>query len=307
MNNNLYILGHPVAHSKSPAMYNALYQKMGLNWEYGFMDIPNSEDASAFVNSREFLSMNITTPWKPLAFRFADISAATAKLAQGANLVVCKDKNLLAYNVDGQGCVSYLERAGAAFLGASVVICGTGPTALSIMHECAQAGCAKVIMLSRSKDKAQDTVNRYLDEYRNLLSTAITLPGAGARRVSFSDAYKNTEFMFGSYSTSKQAIADADIIIDATPLGMKPDDPSPIDTSLIHKRQLIFDTVYGHGVSELLRAAKDAGAKALNGQGMLVSQAVATVGIVCDIEEVQIPFSNNELFDIMAKAANFDL
>lgn len=307
MSKKLYILGHPVAHSKSPAIYNAVYPKMGLDWDYDFMDIADESDACSFVDSRKFLSVNVTTPWKPLAFRQADVSAATAKLARGANVLVCKDGTLLAYNVDGQGCVSYLEREGARFYGADVAICGTGPTALAIMHECVQAGCSSVLMLSRSREKAQETVNSYLDEYRHLLATAVMLPGANEGRVSFAEAYESTEFMFGSYGTSKRAISKADVVIDATPLGMHPDDPSPIDPSILNEGQIVFDVVYGHGESALLRDARAVGAKALDGRGMLVAQAVATVGIVCDVEGVDMVFSPSELFDMMAEAADFDL
>lgn len=307
MAEHLYILGHPVAHSKSPAIYNAVYPKLGLQWEYGSQDIADEGEARAFIEARRFLSLNITTPWKPLAFRAADVAAATAKLAGGANVLVCKDATLLGYNVDGRGCVRYLERTGARFNGAVVALCGTGPTALSIMHECAQAGCASVLMLSRDRARSQQVVNGYLDAYRELLSTAITLPGAPQGRVSFAQAYHDTEFLFGSYATSTTAIANADIIIDATPLGMHADDPAPFDTALISDTQLVFDTVYGHGETALLRAARQAGARAIDGRGMLVAQAVETAGIVCDVCEVPIPFSDDELFGMMAGAAGFDL
>lgn len=304
---HLYILGHPVAHSKSPDIYNAIYPKLGLPWEYGFQDIADEGEARAFIEARRFLSLNVTTPWKPLAFRAADVAAATAKLAGGANVLVRKDTALLAYNVDGQGCVRYLERAGARFGGAAVALCGTGPTAISIMHECAQAGCASVLMLSRDRVRSQQVVNGYLDAYRELLSTAITLPGAPQGRVPFAQAYQDTEFLFGSYATSTAAIANADIIIDATPLGMRPGDPAPFDTALISEAQLVFDTVYGHGQTALLRAAQQAGARALDGRGMLVAQAVETAGIVCDVCEVPMPLSDDELFAMMADAAGFDL
>lgn len=304
---HLYILGHPVAHSKSPDIYNAIYPKLGLPWEYGFQDIADEGEARAFIEARRFLSLNVTTPWKPLAFRAADVAAATAKLAGGANVLVRKDTALLAYNVDGQGCVRYLERAGARFGGAAVALCGTGPTAISIMHECAQAGCASVLMLSRDRVRSQQVVNGYLDAYRELLSTAITLPGAPQGRVPFAQAYQDTEFLFGSYATSTAAIANADIIIDATPLGMRPGDPAPFDTALISEAQLVFDTVYGHGQTALLCAAQQAGARALDGRGMLVAQAVETAGIVCDVCEVPMPLSDDELFAMMADAAGFDL
>ena len=65
----LYILGHPVAHSKSPVMYNALYERLGLPWTYALADYVELDDARAFLDARDFLSVNITTPYKPLASR----------------------------------------------------------------------------------------------------------------------------------------------------------------------------------------------------------------------------------------------
>ncbi len=307
MTEHLYILGHPVAHSKSPAIYNAVYPELGLPWEYGSKDLADEGAARAFISERDYLSLNATTPYKPLALAMADAAAATAKLAGGANVLAVKDGVLLAYNVDGQGCVRYLERTGASFAGAAVALCGTGPTAVSIMHECAQAGCASVVMLSRERERSQAVVNAYLDAYRELLSTAITLPGAPAGRVAFADAYADTEFRFGSYSTSTSAIAAADVVIDATPLGMGADDPAPFDTALLSERQIVLDTVYGHGETALVSAARAAGAAAYDGRGMLVGQAVETMGILCDMHGVSIPFTNDELFAMSAAAAGFDI
>lgn len=305
MTEHLYILGHPVAHSKSPAMYNAVYGAMGLDWDYGFADIDDAAAAERFVREDAFLSVNVTTPWKPLAFKIANVPAASARLAGGANVLVRAADQLLAYNVDGQGCVDYLMREGARIADAKVTICGTGPTAVSIMNECVQAGAQRVLMLGRNKDRAQATVDGYLETYRELLSTAVMLPGAAPGRLDFSEAYQHAQLMFGSYDTSKQALAASDTIIDATPLGMKADDPAPFDTSLIHEGQVVFDTVYGHGLTSLLRAARDAGARALDGRGMLVAQAVATAGIVCDVAGIDMPYDPDRLFDMMAQAAGF--
>ena len=139
MTERLYLLGHPIAHSLSPAMYNAVYERLGLPWRYDLADCATEAEAQSFVDARDFLSINITTPYKPLAYQAATAKAATAKLAQGANVLVKKGNALIGFNTDGQGCVSYLERTGFSFAGKRVAVCGTGPTALSILHACAIA------------------------------------------------------------------------------------------------------------------------------------------------------------------------
>ncbi|NBI32066.1 shikimate dehydrogenase [Enterorhabdus sp. P55] len=302
----LYVLGHPIAHSKSPVMYNAAYERLGLPWHYGAMDLPDALDARAFLKKRDFLSVNITTPYKPLAFELATARAASARLAHGANVLVRKGDALIGYNTDGQGCVANLERAGFDFAGKRVAVCGTGPTSLAILHAAAQAGADEALLLGRDKDRAAEVLRAYVDEYGLLARATIDLPAASEGHLSFREAFDHVCFKYGSYATSTQAIAAADLIIDATPLGMAEGDPAPFDTALLHGGQWVFDAVYGHGETALVAAARAAGATALDGAGMLVAQAVVTVQIVCDIAEAPQPLGFDELFALMAEAAGFD-
>lgn len=302
----LYVLGHPVAHSKSPAMYNAVYEKLGLNWRYGLMDCETESEARAFIEKRDFASINITMPYKPLALELASARAASARLAKGANLLVRKGDLLVAYNTDGQGCIAYLERCGFDFSEKSVVVCGTGPTSLAILHAAAQAGAAEVVLVGRDKEKAGVVLREYAKEFDLLAHATIDLPAAKSHHLSFKQAYDHVRLKYGSYGTSTNAIANADLIIDATPLGMKPEDPAPFDVSLLSAGQMVFDVVYGHGETALAKAARSAGCTFVDGQGMLVGQAVITVEIVCDIMGVDVPYSEDELFKLMVEAAGFD-
>lgn len=303
----LYILGHPIGHSKSPAMYNAVFEQAGLPWTYGFMDCADAADAEAFLAARDFLGINITTPYKPLAFDAATVRASSAKLAHGANVLVRKDGNLIAYNVDGQGCVGYLEHAGVSFAGKSVAVCGTGPTALAILHAASLSGSEDVLLLSRDKDRARSVLEGYVDQYRTLAGAAIDIPADRKGHLSFREAYRKVGLRFGSYTTSTKAIAATDIVIDATTLGMNAGDPAPFDVSLLSSGQTVFDVVYGHGTTALVAAARAAGCAAFDGAGMLVAQAVSAVQIFCDVAEKELPLDRDELFDVMAKAAGFDL
>ena len=109
----LYLLGHPVGHSKSPAMHNAAYRALGLDWEYGLMDRADEEGARAFLDGRGWLACNVTTPWKPLAYQAAVRRSVESELALGANVLVNWDGVLHADNTDGRGCAAYLKRCGA--------------------------------------------------------------------------------------------------------------------------------------------------------------------------------------------------
>ncbi len=303
----LFIVGHPVAHSKSPAMYNALYQKANLAWHYDFADLATHDEARAFLAQDTWLSVNVTTPYKPDAYEAATIKAATAQLAKGVNLLVHKNGEVLGFNVDGDGCVRFLEREGVSFRECKAVVCGTGPTATSIVHALAGAGAREITLLGRDKERASRIMRRYADDYRHLARTAIPMPAPQEGHLGFVEAYEHVTLKFGSYETSKRAIQQADVIIDATTLGMAPGDPAPFDTTLLSQNQVIMDTVYGHETSALIAAAQKLGCRAFDGAGMLVAQAVISATIVCEVMNVELQYAFDELFDIMANAAGFTL
>lgn len=306
MSEKLYLLGHPVAHSKSPAMHNALYQKLNVPWEYGLKDCESVSEACSFLESGAFLGANITTPYKPQAFDHADVKAATAKLAGGANVLVRKGEALLGYNKDGEGCVSYLERAGFTFNGAQVVVCGTGPTSLAILFAAAIAGAARVVLVGRDKIKAQRTLEERLALFQAMAYATVELPAAKSGHRSFREAYEETEFSFGSYDSAGAAISNANLIVNATPLGMGKDDVPPFDTSLLQEGQTVFDVVYGHGLTGLVEAARDKGCRAYDGRGMLVAQAVASAIVFFEVAGLDVSATEEEMFAIMAKAAGLE-
>ena len=287
MAKNLFVLGHPVAHSKSPAMHNAAYRALGLDWEYGLVDCADEVSAQARLDAGDWLACNITMPWKPLAYAFADVRSSEADLAHGANVLVRGDGGVFADNTDGKGCVSYLKRCGVSFEGARIAVCGTGPTSLAIFHACVKAGSRRATLLGRDEAKAACV----LEGYR-----ACTAGSAAAQLEAHAYAGEGLE-----------ALVAADVILDATPLGMKPGDPAPFDVSVLSSGQVVFDVVYGHGETALMAAARAAGCAAYDGAGMLVAQAVETVRDIAQITGTfEIP-ADIDLFTIMAQAAGFDL
>lgn len=283
----LYLIGHPVAHSKSPAMHNAAYRALGLDWKYELADCASEDEARAFLEGRAWQALNVTMPYKPLACAFATDRSVAAELAQGANVLVNWDGKVHADNTDGKGCVAYLQRCGVTIDGARVVVCGTGPTSRAIMHACTVVGASSVTLLGRDVEKAECM----LDAYRNR---------AG-------DKLGHCDYFASSYDESAEAIAEATLIVDATPLGMKPGDPAPFDTSLLSAEQVVFDVVYGHGETALLHAARAAGCRAFDGAGMLVAQAVETVKDIADTTGEFAISESIDLFAIMTEAAGFDL
>lgn len=284
----LYVVGHPVGHSKSPAMHNAAYRALGLDWEYGFADIETEADAWEFFVARNWRCVNVTMPWKRLAIQAARHISVPARLATGANVLINHDGVVHADNTDGKGCVAYLQRSGVDFDGAQVVVCGTGPTSLAIMHACACAGAESVALLGRDGERSAKAV----EDYRERLWDQ---PNVGdVSGWAYADP------------AAQELLARARLIVDATPLGMKAGDPAPFDTALLSAGQAVFDVVYGHGTTKLLADAQAAGCKTYDGRGMLVAQAVETVVDIATVTGAfDIPDSL-DLFQIMADAAGFD-
>lgn len=285
----LYLLGHPVGHSKSAVMYNAAYAAAGFPWRYELRDCPTERDARAVLNERDFLQVNITTPYKPLAYEAADERDLAVDLVGGANVLVNRAGRLVAHNTDGAGCVGFLAREGFRFEGACVGVCGTGPTALAILTACAKARAGEVLLLGRSAERTRTV----LEEWRCRADGLAGLPGVHLHASSYAEANAD--------------ISSMDLIVDATPLGMTEGDPAPFDVSLLREGQWVFDCVYGHGTTALVAAARKTGCRAYDGAGMLVGQAVETVRIVERSEGVETGFDDSALFALMADAAGFSL
>ena len=269
MSPEFVLIGDPVAHSLSPAMHNALYQELGKvkwpfsRWHYSAVRCENAQDAREQINlvrTGRYRGMNITMPWKKLAFDNADFADAAVVAAGGANVLVRdEDLKLCAYNTDGLGAVRAIERVTDKPLAyARVLICGTGPTSLAIATASAQAGAAEVTLLSRDEAKALSCVNRMRTSVDP--SEAAVLHGR-------------------DYSRVEGLIPQVDVIVDATPRGMAPDDEAIVDTGLLHEGQVVLDTVYGHGETALLAGAERQGATCMDGLEMLVEQAALSVEI----------------------------
>lgn len=301
----LFLLGRSIAHSASPAMYNALYEKLGLNWHYDLADCATESEAHALLADSSWLSVNVTTPYKPLAAAYADVKAASVKLTGGANMLFRTGEKLCALNTDGLGCVRYIQHEGFSFQDAKVVVCGTGPTSLAIFVAAAQAGAARVALISRNRDHAKEVLEDFLANYKQLAYATLDLEPAREDERSFRAAYEEASFAFGSYETSTHEIAGADIVIDATPLGMNEGDPLPFDAALLGSQTLVFDVVYGHGQSQLLAAAQQAGCAVRDGRGMVVAQAVENAAVLLDVQQVENTFTWDDMFALMFEAAGF--
>ncbi len=240
----LGIFGYPVEHSLSPDMHNTAFAKLGLDMCYvPFKVSPkNLPDAVSSIRALDMLGVNTTVPHKEHVIALLDEIDKEASFIGAVNTVVNKEGKLTGYNTDGRGFMSSLSEEGVSVDGKDVLIIGTGGACRAISY--------------------------YISEKASSLSLFdIDTSKATALADDLGKIRQNIRLI--------ENIMDAEspmVIINATPLGLKPDDPLPFDPQLISAETVICDLIYKE--TPILKEAKSKGAKTINGSGMLLWQGV---------------------------------
>lgn len=276
----LALLGSPVGHSGSPAMYNYSFEKLGLDYAYVAFDVKEDEMEQA-INAMRLFKMrgcNVTMPGKNIAVKFMDELSPAAELIGAVNTIVNDDGKLIGHNTDGIGFVQNLRENGVEVKGKKITIAGGGGAATAMQVQCALDG-AREITIFNKKDAFFERTLQTAEKIRNAVD------GIVVNVYDIDDVAKMTE-----------EILSSDIFANATILGMKPlDDQSVVkDLSAFHKDLVVCDAVYNPIETKLLREAKEAGCKCVGGKGMLLWQGVAAfklyTGQDMPVEEVKAKF-----------------
>lgn len=254
------LLGSPVAHSGSPAMHNAAFAATGRDARYLAFDVAAGDLAAAIrgLAALGAIGANVTIPHKEQALALADEVAPRARRSASANVLAFRDGRVLADDTDGAGFVRAAAEAGAELAGARVLLLGAGGAGRAVAAAALDAGAERLWVYNRSPERAANLA-RSLD------------PSGRRLEVLAPDAVL-------------QALAGADLIINATSLGLKRDDPSPLDTVPLggppagpwHAARagaVAVDLVYSPQATAFVRDARAAGLRAVDGRRMLVWQA----------------------------------
>ena len=276
----LALLGSPVGHSGSPAMYNYSFEKLGLDYAYVAFDVKEDEMEQAISAMRLFKmrGCNVTMPGKNIAVKFMDELSPAAELIGAVNTIVNDDGKLTGHNTDGIGFVQNLRENGVEVKGKKITIAGGGGAATAMQVQCALDG-AREITIFNKKDAFFERTLQTAEKIRNAVD------GIVVNVYDIDDVAKMTE-----------EILSSDIFANATIVGMKPlDDQSVVkDLSALHKDLVVCDAVYNPIETKLLREAKEAGCKCVGGKGMLLWQGVAAfklyTGQDMPVEEVKAKF-----------------
>lgn len=245
----LYLLGYPVAHSLSPAMQNAALQAMGLGYEYRLMPVPPEGLGKRVDELRDtsVAGFNVTIPHKVAVIPLLDELDATASAIGAVNTVVNRGDRLVGYNTDCVASTRVLREAYGDLAGCRVVIIGAGGAARAVASGLAPHA-ERINILARDDAKARSL----------------------AKQVRGRTPW---EIRGGDFVEAAKIIQSADILVNATPVGMHPNvDASPIHARALHGRLLVFDLVYNPERTRLLRDAEATGARAVGGLQMLVYQ-----------------------------------
>jgi len=253
--------GDPVAHSVSPQMQNAALRACKIDMQYARFHIRANELRSAlrFLRELDFVGVNLTVPHKIAVFAQIDEADKFASHAEAVNTIRLRDRKLIASNTDGEGFLRAIRSEFSVDVrDLRVMILGAGGgTGHAIAWQCALETCERLVLVNRSLEKANDLVERLRPFFAG---PRVLGPVARLEAVPWEEAALRAQ------------LADIDLIVNATPLGMNPSDLSPVPARLLAPHHMVFDAVYGSSKTSLLRAADEAGARGANGLLMLLHQ-----------------------------------
>jgi shikimate dehydrogenase len=264
----LGVFGDPVAHSLSPQMQNAALRAFEINMQYARFHIRPGELRSAlrFIRELDFVGINLTVPHKIAGLTQIDVADESASRCGAVNTLRLHENRLIGSNTDGEGFSRAIRSEFSMDLrDLRVMILGAGGgTGHAIAWQCALENCERLILVNRTL--ARTSV--LLDQLRRFFAEPRVLgPVARLEAVGWDE------------TAVRAQLADIDLIVNATPLGMNPSDPAPIPTRLLAPHHIVFDCVYRPSKTALLRAADEAGARGANGVSMLLYQGALSFSL----------------------------
>jgi len=266
----LGVIGDPVAHSLSPQMQNAALRRVNIEMQYARFHIRPEELREALQLEREsqFLGLNLTNPHKIAAVGLMDSVDELTKKIGAVNTVRIAGGALEGFNTDGEGFGRAIRDNFAIDLrDLRVLVLGAGGAARAIAFHCASERCERLVIVNRDPKKAK----RLVDElHPDFIGPRVFGPVARLEAVPWDE------------SAIRFQLANLDLIVNATPLGLQPRDPSPVPARALAPHLMVFDTVYRAGKTALVRAAEEAGARAVDGRLMLLHQGAAAFEIWFD-------------------------
>jgi shikimate dehydrogenase len=266
------VLGHPIRHSASPAMQNAGMHALGLDWKYLAFDVPPEQLQAAIDGARamRFIGLNLTVPHKLLAVEMVDVLDESARRWGAVNTIRFEGRatggdwqplssfvpesgdevRAHGFNTDADAIVRALrEDLDVTLTGSRVWVVGAGGAGRVAALKCAEEGATTLWLFNRTTSKAE------------------------ALAADIRQKHPHVQVNIG------YPAGEVDLILNATSLGLKADDPLPLDDRRfpLARAAAVYDMIYRPAVTPLLAAAMAAGCRTANGVGMLLHQGASAL------------------------------
>lgn len=241
------VIGHPVAHSKSPLIHNHWIAQHGLSGSYETIDIAPNDLAGEVARLAEsgYAGFNVTIPHKQAIMELCQDLDETARAIGAVNTVEIRNGRLRGYNTDAFGFLENLQRSvfGLDILHRPAIVLGAGGAARAIIYALREAGAQRIIVTNRTVDKAREL-------------TAL-----------------GDQIEVASWETRSDILSGAGLLVNTTSLGMTGKEMLEIDLSALPVDAAVSDIVYAPLMTDLLRQASQRGHQVVTGIGMLLHQA----------------------------------
>ena len=256
------LIGDPVEHSLSPAMHNAAFKYLNLDYIYVPFHVKKEYLGVAVEGAKSLAikGLNVTIPHKTEVMKYLDVLDNTAELIGAVNTIKFDDE-VRGYNTDGLGAVRSIEEV-TSVKGKKIVIMGAGGASRAISFQIVLNGAGKVVIANRTPEKSM-LLSKNLIDNLNADSEGIDLG-----------------------KELKTELGDADILINTTPIGMYPRiNQKPLVTAdMMHEGLIVNDVIYNPLETGLLKEAQKAGAKTISGVKMLIYQGIESFRIWTGVE-----------------------
>ncbi len=256
----VYLIGDPVGHSVSPAMHNSAYDLLGLDYHYETLRVEERDLKTAIDGFRdpEVAGANVTVPHKESVIKFLDRLDDLASLIGAVNTIKNDKGRLVGYNTDAVGFKdSLIDDAKYNPVSKKVLLIGAGGAAKAVAVALCTLKVKEIVITDIDRNKAEDLADNLKKDLKTQIKTVFDRNGLNS------------------------VISQADLIVNATPIGMSPKiDGCPIDeSSKLKTGAFVYDLVYNPSETKLVKLAKANGAGGITGLGMLVRQGAAAFKI----------------------------
>lgn len=257
------VIGYPVKHSLSPAMHNAAYAHLGLDWNYTAIELEIDSAQTEVIDIFEggCAGLNVTMPFKEMAYDLTTTHGPASRLRSVNTIIPDTDGALHGYSTDGQGFVNSLLEQNVDIKGSEILVIGAGGASRAICDGLVHFG-AEVFVTARKIDKSLELIEAIISNKKESDGSIDVI----------------------DWSERETASANCNVIINATPVGMtinsKQDSSLPIAVDQFDKSAIVVDTIYYPTSTELLKQARQHGCGTINGLEMLIHQGALAFSLM---------------------------